>query len=334
MDQLSSPPIPPTGGSASASPESCLRSRASSVGAGPVLRSRICPDAAPAFSLPVPSLDVLRAQIREIEAPPVSLEGRASTVPAWTLGDDALDLMLAGDTMSAGLDPVGVHEIKPLLIPGTCAAASRAVSLGFVLRLAVRRLRAIGSQASSDLAPNLVWCWPSGLAAEIGQLHGPGLAALGFDPARMLFVETARGCEALWAMEEALRSQSALLVVGVIDALDLTQARRLSLAAQVGGASCLLATHGRTPSAAATLSRWRIGLAPSVPHPLDPGAPGGFAATVSVERCRRNPLLSQSTPFALEWLDETHRFRMPSPLAHRANDRCRAPVSTHTVTAA
>src|ERR1700761_1200997 len=64
-----------------------------------------------------------------------------------------------------------------------------------------------------------------------GRLYGHGLSALGLDPERLILVETARRNEALWAIEEALRSGAPAAVVGIIDKLDLKLSQRLHLAA-------------------------------------------------------------------------------------------------------
>jgi protein ImuA len=330
--QQVSTPKSPAAGAASVSPEPCPRPRISSVGAGSVRRSRICPDAAP-----VSRLEGLRAQVRAIEKPVIRLAGCApqpsgeGAVPVgravhtmastWTLGVDHLDTALAGDSAAPGLECSGVHEIKARLGSQVCAASARAAALGFALRLAVRRLSCVVSHpeaGSHGARPTLVWCAPSAIAGEAGRLHGPGLIDLGLDPAHLLWVETARPSETLWAMEEALRSGAVSLVIGVLDAVDLTAARRLSLAAQASSTPCLLVSGGHTPASAATASRWRVGLTPSPPDPLDPGAPGGFAVSVEIERCRHNPGLAQSRPFALEWCYDTHRFRGPAVLADRA----------------
>ena len=54
---------------------------------------------------------------------------------------------------------------------------------------------------------------PGGLAGH-GRPHGHGLNGLGLDPARVILVETADDKQALWAMEEALRSGVPAAVVG------------------------------------------------------------------------------------------------------------------------
>ncbi len=278
-----------------------------SVGVEFAHRSQMGPRLAP---VPVSVIDKLRAKVRAIEQHPAIIDAAAcgSNQEIWTLGDCALDAALGGERGVAGLDCAGVHEIKPLLLDGTSAAASWALTIGFALRLAMRR---------GGCPRSIVWCWPKAFAHELGQLHGPGLAQLGLDPCRMLFVETARHSDALWAMEEALKSNAACLVMGALNEVDLIEARRLSLAARRHGTACLLMTHGARTASAATATRWQVGHLPSGAHRLVSRLPGAFRVSVAIERCRLNPALPHSVPFALEWCDEAHRFGLSAALGHR-----------------
>lgn len=285
----------------------------SSIGVDLARRSQTGPRLAPAAGTLVPAsvIDDLRAKVRAIERHPVMIDPAVRddvSSAFWTLGIPKLDIALGGGGAFAGLDCASVHEIKSSASGGASVAASWAATIGFALRLAVRR---------NGAAPAIVWCWPKALAREIGHLYGPGLAALGLDPSRFVLVETDRSRDALWAMDEALKSGAAGLVIGVLHDLDLLEARRLSLACQAALTPCLLLSHGGRPPAAATATRWRTGAHPSSPHPLAAGLPGTFAVQIYLERCRLNPALPQSVPLSLEWCDETHCFRVPAPLAHR-----------------
>jgi protein ImuA len=237
--------------------------------------------------------------------------------PPWTLGAPEIDAHLAG-----GLDAASLHEVKPegcATDPAAGAAAGDwAAAIGFALRLAVRRATALSARSGAP-AP-ILWCWPSAFARELGLPCGQGLAAMGLDPAACLFVETKRASEALWAMEEGLKSASVALVVGVMKEAELTPARRLSLAAAGSLTPCLLVTDPRVSGAGSTATRWRIGTRPSAPHPFERSAPGARRYAVSLERCRNGSLLSQALSLPLEWSDETHRFRVAPALADRADE--------------
>jgi protein ImuA len=236
--------------------------------------------------------------------------------PPWTLGAPEIDAHLAG-----GLSASSLHEVKPegrASDAGAGAGASAsagdwAAAIGFALRLAVRR-----AKASNAPAP-ILWCWPSAFARELGLPCGEGLAAMGLDPTGCLFVETRRASEALWAMEEGLKSASLALVVGVMKEAELTPARRLALAAAGSLTPCLIVTDPRAPGAGSTATRWRIGTRASAPHPFEATAPGARRYTVALERCRNGAFLSQAL-LPLEWSDETHRFRVAPALADRAHE--------------
>ncbi len=243
-----------------------------------------------------------------------------SASPPWTLGAPEIDAHLAG-----GLDAASLHEVKPQACARDAAAGSSAgasagqwaVALGFALRLAVRRLDAL---ARSGAHAQILWCWPSAFARELGLPCGQGLAALGLDPSSCLFVETKRASEALWAMEEGLKSASLALVVGVLKEAELTPARRLSLAAAGSLTPCLMVTDPRAPAAGSTATRWRIGARGSAPHSFEGNAPGAARYAVSLERCRNGARASQALSLPLEWSDETHRFRVAPALADRAHE--------------
>jgi protein ImuA len=118
----------------------------------------------------------------------------------------------------------------------------------------------------------VLWC------LRHADLYGPGLAACGLDPGRLVLVRAVRDAEILWAMEEGLRAPGIAAVVGEVSALPPVTSRRLQLAAERSGITAFLLRRWRTageaarernlPNAAAT--RWRISVLPSVP-------PGGAA---------------------------------------------------------
>jgi len=230
----------------------------------------------------------------------------------WTLGVPEIDLHLG-----SGLDGSSLHEVKAAPRGAGVAASDWVAALGFALRLAVRRLESFAAY-SADPA-RVLWCWPSMFARELGMPYGPGLAALGLAPSAWLFVETARASDALWAMEEGLRSQSLALVIGVLSEAELTPARRLSLVAAEHTTPCLLITDPRLSPAGSTATRWRVGVCASAAHPFDALAPGASRYAVTLERCRHRPLTHEARPVLLEWSDETHRFHMATAVADRAH---------------
>jgi len=297
------------------------------------------------------NLERLAAQIRAIEQRPLRLEPSApaqregarlargshdgTTTPiaarctptpstGWTLGAQAADALL-GD---GGLDTRAVHEIKPIVTRGGGNwACAWTVALGFAAALAVRRCTPTappvpGAQSSAcDMNTDgpVLWCWTSVLAGELGRPYAPGLAGFGLRPEQLLIAETARPDDALWAIEEGLKSRAPSLVIAVLRDIALTPARRLALAAQAYGVPCLLVTDPARPPVAATATRWRIARAPSAANPLDPRAPGAARYVVALERCRRRGLAAATRPLILEWSHEAHRFRLAAGIRDRAH---------------
>jgi len=82
-----------------------------------------------------------------------------------------------------------------------------------------------------------------------------GLAAF-FEPDRLVVVRPADGKEALWCMEESLRAGPSLVVAALGQAADLTESRRLQLAAEVGQSVGLCLIPDANISNAAE-TRWR-----------------------------------------------------------------------------
>lgn len=83
-----------------------------------------------------------------------------------------------------------------------------------------------------------------------------GLSQLGLDHRRLTVIQTRRHDDQLWAAEEALRELGHSAVVAEIDKVDLTESRRLQLAAEVSGAIGFLFRRDRSPIA--SLTRWHI----------------------------------------------------------------------------
>jgi len=180
------------------------------------------------------------------------------------------------------LDSEATHEIKPAVADSAVAAAAGfAAALAFALRLAAK------VQAQGASSPGMILIGAaSNLLREAGRLYGPGLNSLGLAPSRLLIVETTKPQETLWAMEEGLKSQALSAVVGCLDEVGLTPARRLSLAAKAYATPCLFVTHAGTPAAGATARRWRVGMRPGCPSPFDQYAPGDGSSVVVVEKLR------------------------------------------------
>jgi len=259
-------------------------------------------------------LPELREHIRRIERPAAATHG---VVP---FGVAAIDRMLPGGGLARG----ALHEILGADGDEEDGALAAAFAAGIVGRLGMsptspsrfagpslsplkggegfkaRRLSlsALGGGEGRGevgaVGPTgdgmVLWCLPR------PDLYGPGIAAHGLDPARLVLVRASRDAEILWAMEEGLRAPGIIAVVGEVGVLAAVVSRRLQLAAERSGIIAFLLRRWRDggqaareralPNAAAT--RWRIAALPSrhvpIPSPVsvirhprasgDPGAAG------------------------------------------------------------
>ncbi|TWT05963.1 ImuA family protein [Reyranella sp. CPCC 100927] len=211
--------------------------------------------------------------------------------------------------------PLGLPEIhRHLSGPGLPCGALHEVlaaahgdtpaSFGFILALMAGAVQARRGPAVLVVSRQ---------AADFGLPYGHGLQAFGLDVGRLLLVRTRAGKDALWAVEEILRSDAgAAVVAGAVESnLDLTMSRRLNLAAATAGTPLLLQ---RPPSATATsaaTTRWRIAAAPASRDRFDAFAHWRWQA--SLERCRNG----RPGHWTLEWDHVAHRLRLAEVVADR-----------------
>ncbi|WPZ34837.1 hypothetical protein T8K17_01565 [Thalassobaculum sp. OXR-137] len=216
-----------------------------------------------------PDRDALMAEIRRLE------RAYDTGLPARTaaLGCDAL----AAHLPEGGLALGRVHE----LVGEARSEVRDAAVFGFACALLAR----LGDGP-------VLWC-----ARHANVLGGApsarGLASLGLDPARVIFVDAAEEADRLWAMEEGLSVPGLAAVVAELDPArrgEVTASRRLQLAAEKSGVTGLIlrprlvTRHGegdRVPLAVET--RWQVTAAPSPygPHDTRP------VWDVTLERARR-----------------------------------------------
>jgi protein ImuA len=254
-------------------------------------------------SLPVSILGQNRASraaiVDELRRRLPGMEG-AAAARALPLGLAPLDAHLP----QGGLRLGAVHEVAPATHGDTPAA------FGFLASL----LAHIATHEPDHRRPVLLVCSPRALA-DHGRPHGHGLQCLGLDPARLILIETHTETQALWAMEEAVRSAVPAAVAGAIGKLDLKASQRLQLAAGEAGLPLFVLRPAKTSEASAAATRWRIGAAEAARDRF-----GLLARTrwkVRLERCRNGR--------TGEWLVEldhaAYRFCLAAPLADPALSR-------------
>jgi protein ImuA len=192
------------------------------------------------------------ATLHRLRQAVAKIEGQQTLVdashPLLRLGVAAIDRHLQG-----GLLPASLHEIAPATAWDIAAAS------GFAARLAV-----CAAQARPD--GETLWIRTDFAAQEAGGLYGPGGELLGLSIRRLLVLAVRRPIDALWAMEEALRSRALAGVIAELPAdgplADLTATRRLLLAARDGGNAGFLLRHKTSSLTSAADTRWLVAAAP------------------------------------------------------------------------
>lgn len=181
--------------------------------------------------------------------------------------------------------------------------------------------------AAHEASPDrpFLWITSRALIREHGLPYGPGLLGLGIDPARILLVRCEKQQDALWALEECLKSSALAGVVGELDHIDLTASRRLTLVAREHRTRCLLLL--RTPNAPSTAaySRWLTRMAESGDNLLDSKAPGAgrLGATLMKHRGGARPQTS-----VMEWSHATDSVSLAATVADRPVAPVPSPVSS------
>ncbi len=290
-------------------------------------------------------LAALKREIAAIEGRPVPLAwtessggaaGRGAPRAAEALGEvlafgvEAIDRRLGGGGLMLG----ALHEIA-------CDESREAGAVtGFAAALTARLL--------ARRAGRVLWIGTAEARREAGRLDGPGLAALGLDPGRVVEVEVENATEALWAFEEGLACRGTAAVVAEIPGrpavLDLTATRRLALRAGGGGGGegergdggralgLLLRVAGPAQTTAAA-TRWRVSAATS--RLLGGFAPGlgNPAFRLELEKNRDGRLGS----FEVEWSSHDRCFALlpahPGAVPAETSDRPAAPAGEGRVLA-
>ena len=250
------------------------------------------------FQRPDPALIAdLRARIARIERQ----TPESGDVPgALSLGAPELD----GALPWGGLPRAVLHEVIAAEI-----AANQTAAAGFCAALSARLAGDRGT---------VLWCRkrrdPWGRA-----LYGPGLAAFGLAPERLIVARGRSETDVLWAMEEGLRSGAPAAVLGEVGGLAPSIARRLQLAAKAGGVTGLLltgvtGTGGMMPPGPA-VTRWRVSAA---------GRAGSGVGQrprwwVELLRCRGGAGHGAAAAWIVEWRDgTTGRFAVVAAPGDRA----------------
>lgn len=108
------------------------------------------------------------------------------------------------------------------------------------------------------LMPNTGYClWISTVPRR--SVFPSALKGFGIDPERILFVDAGKTKDTLWAIEEALKCDALIAVVGEITELTFNDSRRLQLAVEKSHVTGFIHRfRPKTENAVACVSRWKI----------------------------------------------------------------------------
>jgi protein ImuA len=173
--------------------------------------------------LPHPALEKLRERLGCLEETPRRF---SRIIPIA----DEVDHWMPHNGLPAGC----IHEVK---------GASLASALAFS---AILSMRIAGAQG------NIVYISPD------RSLHPLGLLPYGVKLNRFLLVSVRRSQDLAWAVMEALRCPQVSAVMTVLNGVDLTDSRRLQLAAESSGATGFLLGPATSAPISAPITRWKV----------------------------------------------------------------------------
>ena len=229
----------------------------------------------------------LRDSIERIEA-----QGEAYRPDRVALGHAEADATLQG-----GLALGAMHEV--FAEAGRQGAAATGFIAGLAGRVSARR--------------PLVWVRQDFIERESGALSISGLAELGLDPRLLVTVRAADVEVALRTAADALACDAVGVVVlevwGEARQLDLVASRKLTLAAQASGATCLLLRMAAEPQPSTAETRWIVRAAHSPPAAHAPfRAWGAPLLDAQLVRNRHGPV----GRWIMEWKCDECLFEKPA----------------------
>jgi protein ImuA len=210
--------------------------------------------------------------------------------------------------LAALADPaVYPQACEPLEEVGAAEPGDLAAALAFTLA----RLTAL----PNEVRPVALVTTADGLA-ERGRPFAGGIQGWGAGFERLIWVRARREGEALWALEEVLKSGAVAGGLALVAAPPFVTTRRLEFAAREGRATGVLLRAGPAGDLSAARRRWRIGALGSSRGAWDAAAPGRARLRAELLRRRDGP----PGVWDLEQDDETGGFRVAAGLAGHGVD--------------
>jgi len=233
----------------------------------------------------VSTLASLRDAIRHLEA-----QTMPQQVERVALGPAGVDATLQGGLLRGALHEVFATETRQ-------SASATGFVAGLVQRLANQR--------------PMFWVQQDFAEAEAGALSMNGFAELGLDPCRLVLVRVSNAEIALKITADALACDALGAVVcevwGEAKTFDLTTSRRLTLAAQSSGVSCVMLCISSQPVSSTAETRWVVRAARSLPRPAW-SAWGAPMLDAELVRNRHG----QTGRWIMEWNSDERIFREPT----------------------
>lgn len=237
-----------------------------------------------------------------------------------TLGDLKHDIFKLNDPVNRGpvafpyeLGASGVHEVCEMRYGNFPAL------LGFSLAAKKQKRGAILHVQQSIFG------------IEYGDILNAGAVGLQSRPNPVLSVFTRKQSDALWAIEEGIRSACVGLIISELEDCDFTASRRLVLASSRYGVPVILLMPYTRDGATAAATRWRIHPRLSSNNRFDPYGLGHARWHATLERSRQVPHYVGRS-FDLEWNDETLSLTVvPGLASHTVKTRAQTiPASSAT----
>ncbi|WP_417450039.1 ImuA family protein [Kordiimonas sp.] len=166
---------------------------------------------------------------------------------------------------------------------------------------------------SSDERP-ILWVTSPRMVSEHGLPYGPGLLRFGIDPARLVIVRAQSRIDALWAVEEGLKSAKLAAVVGEVAGIDLTESRRLSLVTREVMTRCTLLLRTAKAPSSASYSRMQLRATTSQPPHFAESTPGEPRLQAGLVKHRGGTRPHETI---LEWTHAPDTFPLAAPMADR-----------------
>jgi len=176
-----------------------------------------------------------RTIIEQLQKQILTLQGTHRTLEQQvSLGLGAIETAFPGNAFPKGV----IHElISSTLEDAACTSGFISIILGKLMK-----------QGGSCL-------WIS----TRRNIFPPALKAFGIEPDRILFIDTAKTKNALWALEEALKCDVLTAVVGELSELSFNESRRFQLAVERSQVTGFIHRHWpKAENAVACVTRWKI----------------------------------------------------------------------------